>query len=310
MRLTPGARVRLVRRRLRRGWQRVPAPVQRFVGWLRSPEFVTTSSSLAFYAMISIPPMVLLGFWIAGWFLDESTLADLGTAVDSRSPERLPVADVLRALIEVAARTGPIAAIAAVWPATTYGAALARAFTAVAPDAQHRIRGWRGRLLALGLIAMLPLVVFCGLAALFLVPQVVGSGALLTLALGAGALVVLGVMIGVLYAMFRLRDTSIGDVAVGAAIATGLVGASTGGYLVYLRFADFTQRYGATGLATAVLLGLWLLLANASLLVGYRLMLKRAARRDPAAPDPRSAEEVAEPGEAAARPGESRPARA
>jgi len=284
-RLDAGARgrVRAVRRRVRRGWQAVPAPVQRFLGWLRSPEFVTTSSSLAFYAMISLPPMVLLGFWIAGWFLDESTLADLGTAVDSRSPDRLPVADVLRALIDVAARTGPVAAIAAVWPATTYGAALARAFTAVAPEAQHRIRGWRGRVLALVLIAALPLVVFCSLAALYLVPQVVGQGTLLTVALGAGSLLVLGTLIGVLYALFRLRDTGLGDVAVGAAVATGLVGATTAGYLVYLRFAGLTQRYGATGLATAVLLRLWLLLANAALLVGYRLMLKRATSRQPAA---------------------------
>ena len=306
VRLNPGARVRGVRRQLRHGWQAVPAPVQRFLGWLRSPEFVTTSSSLAFYAMISIPPMVLLGFWIAGWFIDESTLTDLGTEVDSRSPDQLPVADVLRALIEVAARTGPVAAIAAVWPATTYGAALARAFTAVAPEAEHRIRGWRGRLLALVLIATLPFVVFTSLATLYLVPQVVGQGMLLTVALGVGALLVLGTLIGLLYALFRLQDTSIGDVAAGAAVATGLVGLTTGGYLVYLQFADFTQRYGATGLATAVLLGLWLLLANAALLVGYRLALKRAARRRPGAPEPRSAEDTPEPAEETAAPGGGR----
>jgi uncharacterized BrkB/YihY/UPF0761 family membrane protein len=295
VRLTPGARIAVLRRRLRRGWQAVPAPVQRFLGWLRSPEFVTTSSSLAFYALVSLPPMVLLGFWIAGWFVDESALADLGTEVDSRSPDALPVAEVLRALIEVAARTGPLAAVAAVWPATTYGAALARAFTAVAPDAQRRIRGWRGRLLALVLIASLPLVVFCSLAALYLVPQVVGEGPVLTVALGAGVLLLLGMLIGLLYSLFRLHDTGVGDVVVGAAVASGLVGLTTAGYLVYLQFADFTQRYGATGLATAVLLGLWLLFANAALLVGYRLTLKRAARRLPGAPEPRPPEEPTGP---------------
>ncbi len=290
MPLNPGQRIAVVRQRVRRGWRTIPEPVQRFLGWLRSPEFVTTSSSLAFYAMISLPPMVLLGFWIAGWFLDEATLADLGTAVDSRSPDRLPVADVLRGLIEVAARTGPAAAVAAVWPATTYGAALARAFTAVAPQARQRIHGWRGRLLALVLIATLPLVVFSSLAALYLVPRILGPGLLLTVALGAGALLVLGTLIGLLYGMFRLRDTGIGDVAVGAAVATGLVGLVTAGYLLYLQVADVTSRYGPTGLATAVLLGLWLLLANASLLVGYRLMLRRAARREPAAPEPQRAD--------------------
>lgn len=278
-----------LRQRMRRAWQSVPEPVRRFLDWLRSPEFVTTSSSLAFYALISLPPLVLLGFWIAGWFIDASTLADLGTAVDSRSPDQLPVADVLRALIGVAAQTGPLAAVAAIWPATTYGAALARAFTAVAPRGQRRIRGWRGRLLALVLIAIGPLVVFGVLTALYLVPKVVGEGALLTVALAAGGLLTLGSLIGVLYSMFRLRETGFGDVLVGATIATGLVGMVTAGYLVYLQFADFTQRYGATGLATVVLLGLWLLLGNAALLIGYRLMLRRAARRQPGAPAPRPA---------------------
>jgi len=301
--LSPGATIAVLRQRLRRGRQAVPVPVQRFVDWLRSPEVVTTSSSLAFYAMISLPPMVLLAFWIAGWFIDESALADLGTEVDDRSPDQLPVADVLRTLIQVAAGTGPIAAIAAVWPATTYGAALARAFTAVAPQAQHRIRGWRGRLLALVLIVTLPLVVFSGLAALYLVPQVVGQGQLLTVALGAGGLVILGTLIGLLYSLFRLRNTSIGDVVVGAGVAASLVSAATAGYLIYLQFADFTQRYGPTELATAVLLGLWLLLGNAALLVGYRLMLKRAARRQPGAPYPRPADSTGpedEPTETAA----------
>jgi len=287
---TDQGRANRLREGLRNGWQDLPEPVRRFVTWLRSPEFVTTSSSLAFYALISLPPMVLLGFWIAGWFIDESTLTQLGTAVDSRSPDQLPVAELLRALIDVAAQTGPLAAVAAVWPATTYGAALARAFTAVAPRAHRRIRGWRGRLLALVLIAIGPLVVFSGLSALYLVPEVVGQGTVLTVALAAGALLLLGTLIGVLYSLFRLRETGVGDVVVGAAIATALVGVVTAGYLVYLRYADFTQRYGATGLATAVLLGLWLLLGNASLLIGYRLMLKRAARREPDAPDPRPAD--------------------
>jgi uncharacterized BrkB/YihY/UPF0761 family membrane protein len=260
-------------------WRRFPRPVRRFVAWLRSPEFVTTSSSLAFYAMISLPPMVLLGFWIAGWFVDEATLQDLGSQVDSSAPEQLPVADVLRALIDIAAQAGPVAAVAAVWPATTYGAALARAFTQIAPESQRRIRGWKGRMLALVVIAALPLVVFCGLATLYLVPRLLGSGIELQLALGVGALLALTAVIALIYGLFELWETRWHDVLAGSATATGLVALSTGGYLVYLEFADFTSRYGATALATAVLLGLWLLLGNAALLTGYRVMSRRARNR-------------------------------
>jgi uncharacterized BrkB/YihY/UPF0761 family membrane protein len=272
-------RVRYVRRRLTRGYHRVPGPVRRFAGWLRSPEFVTTSSSLAFYAMVSLPPMVLLGFWIAGWFVDESSLQDLGSQVTDRAPDRLPVADVLRALIDVAAQTGPLAAVAAVWPATTYGAALARAFSDIAPQAERRIRGWKGRVLALVIIAALPFAVFSGLATLYLVPRLLGGGVWLQLALGFGGLLVVGLVIALIYGLFELWETRWDDIAIGAGTAVGLVAVTTGGYLIYLEFADFTERYGPTALATAVLLGLWLLLANAALLAGYRVMSRRARRR-------------------------------
>lgn len=268
-----------VREPVTAGYRRLPEPIRRFLAWLRSPEFVTTSSSLAFYAMVSLPPMVLLGFWIAGWFVDGSALQDLGNQVDSSAPEQLPVADVLRALIDVAAQAGPVAAVAAVWPATTYGAALARAFSGIAPESERRIRGWKGRLLALVVIAALPLVVFSGLATLYLVPRLLGSGLELQLALAVGALVALTAVIALIYSLFELRETRWHDALVGAGTATGLVALTTGGYLVYLEFADFTQRYGATALATAVLLGLWLLLGNAALLAGYRVMSRRALRR-------------------------------
>jgi uncharacterized BrkB/YihY/UPF0761 family membrane protein len=263
---------------LRRRWNALPGPVRTFVDWLRSPEFVTTSASLAFYALISLPPMVLLGFWVAGLLVDDSALQDLGDAVGRQAPDQVPLATLLRTLIGVATQIGPLAAVAAVWPATTYGAALARAFTAIAPKAQRRIRGWRGRLLALVLIAVLPLAVFTGLAALYVVPRLLGSGIALRIALGIGALVLVLALISLIYVLFRLWDTRWDDVLIGAGSATAAVAVTSGGYLLYLRHTDLTARYGAV-LATAVLLGLWLLLGNAALLAGYRLMSRRARRR-------------------------------
>ncbi|MQA32604.1 YihY/virulence factor BrkB family protein [Modestobacter roseus] len=276
-----------VRRALRRARQRyartrdtLPAPVLRFGRWVRGPEFFTVAASLAFYAMISLPPMVLIAFWIAGAFVDASALEGLGSEVSGQTPEQLPVGEVLRALIDIASRAGPLAVLSAAWPATAYGAALARAFTQVAPQSERQIRGWRGRLLALVLIAVLPLVVFSALATLYVVPRLFGTGWALTALLGLGAFVVLALVIALVYALFQLRDTRWHDVAFGALIAAGLVAVTTAGYLVYLRFfADFSDRYGTSSLATAVLLGLWLLLGNAVLLVGYRLMLRRAIRR-------------------------------
>jgi YihY family inner membrane protein len=265
--------------------ERIPAPLRRLVGWLTGNEFTLTSSSLAFYAMISIPPMTIIALWVAGGFLDDSLLQDLGSDVDQESPDELPVGDIVRGLVDVATRIGAFSVLAAVWPATAYGAALAKAFSMIAPESERAIRGWKGRLLSLVVVGLLPLVVFAALAALYLGPQLVDTdGPLFQIALAAVALLAFGLVVAVIFALFQVRDTSAGDIAVGAAVATVLQALVTGGYLVYLRFfADFEQTYGASSLATTVLLGFWLLLSNAVLLASYRLVLRRCRRRQEAA---------------------------
>ncbi len=267
--------------RWRRLRDRLPGPVVTFGRWLLGPEFSTVSAALAFYALISLPPMVLIAFWVAGSVVDDAMLQGLGNQVSDNAPQRLPVDQVLRGLIDVAGRIGPVAVLSAVWPATAYGAALARAFTAITPRSQQRIRGRRGRLLALVVIAVLPAVVFVALAGLYLVPRLLGSGWQLTALLALGAAVVVWLVLALLYWLFQVRDTRWDDVVLGALLATGLLGLTTGGYLVYLTwFADFTERYGASSLATLVLLAFWLLIGNAVLLVGYRFMIRRALQRD------------------------------
>lgn len=261
----------------------VPEPVQAFLRWLRSDDFFSTAASLAFYAMISLPPMVLVALWAVGAFVSDETLQSLGRDVQQSSPGRLPVADVLRDLIDLATRVGVVAVLGALWPATAYGAALARAFGQITPDRERRLRGWTGRLLALVVVALMPLAVFAALAVSYLGPRLLpGAGFGLPVAFGVCGLVGVVVLVGVVFSLFRLLSTELGDIVVGAATAGGLMALATGGYLLYLyAFADFQQRYGAGWLATAVLLGLWLLVVNAMLLVGYRIMVRRAQRRNP-----------------------------
>lgn len=260
---------------------RVPDRARRMGGWLRSDEFLTTSSSLAFYAMISLPPMVLIALWAVGAVVPGSALEDLGGQVEESAPQQLPIGAVVRSLIELAAEAGALSVLAAVWPATTYGAALGRAFENVAPRSPDELPGWKGRLLALLLIAALPVVVFGGLAVLYVVPRLVGGQAWqLTAALALGTVLALGALIALVFQLYAVRETSASDVLTGAAVTTALIAAVSGLYLLYLEVgADFDQRYGATSLATAVLLGVWLLLTHAMLLVGYRTMLRRAQRR-------------------------------
>lgn len=259
---------------------KVPMPVRRFVDWLRGSEFFTTSSSLAFYAMVSIPPMALIALWAAGTIVSDETLQNLGGDVDEGSPDALPIGEVVRSLVDLATRLGSTSVLAAVWPATAYGAALARAFSTIAPESERQIRGWKGRLLALGLIAALPLLVFGALATLYVIPRLLpSSGLVLHLALASSALVAFAAVVALIFSLYQVRDTSPSDVLLGAVTAAGLQVVVTGGYLLYLQYADFESKYGSTSLAVAVLLGFWLMLSNATLLSAYRVMLRRCQRR-------------------------------
>ncbi len=263
----------------------VPDPVQAFVRWLRSDDFLTTSASLAFYAMVSLAPMALVALWVAGAVVPDSSLQRLGSDVEQTSPDSLPVADLLRRLIDVATGLGFASVLGALWPATAYGAALARAFGRVTPDRERRMRGWKGRAMALVIVALMPLVVFGALAVSFVGPRLLpDAGPWLAVLLAFGGYLALLALTGLVFTLFRLLSTEASDIAWGALVASTLISLVSGAYLLYLRlFAGFEQRYGASWLATAVLLGLWLLLVNAMLIIGYRLMVRRAQRRHPRA---------------------------
>lgn len=116
-------------------------------------------------------------------------------------------------------------------------------------------------------------------------------------------------MVAVIFALFQVRDTSVGDIVFGAGVATSLQALVTAAYLLYLQlFADVAQTYGASSLATTVLLGFWLLLSNACLLLSYRLMLRRCSRRQSGDGQPRAPEAPREAGRAR-RPELAEPAR-
>lgn len=124
-------------------------------------------------------------------------------------------------------------------------------------------------------------MVFAALAVFSFGPDLLGSDdVVLSVAAGLAAVAALTVVVAMIFSSFQMRDTTPSDVAAGALVATGLQVVVTSAYVVYLElFADFQSKCGASQLAVVVLLGLWLLLSNAVLLVAYRYMLRRCARR-------------------------------
>ena len=83
-------------------------------------------------------------------------------------------------------------------------------------------------------------------------------------------------MTGLIYRVYDTESESWTGIAQAAATVAAGISLLSLGYVVFLRLGtNFEQRYASSGLAAVVLLAVWLFLANALLLVGYRLARER-----------------------------------
>lgn len=243
---------------------------------LLEEDVLLLAAGLAFYGLVSVAPLVVLGCWLTSLVLGDEQVRQTGEGLARLTPGKMGVDKVFVRVAETGSGLGLWALAGAVWPATAYGAGLVRAFDRLSHDPRP-LPGLRGRALAVMLIAALPAVVLAALALGMVGPRLLGEGLLLAVlgwALGLGlGFLTLAVMSGLIYRLFTPDDVGWRDVARGAVLAAGTVSVVSLGYVLFLRLGtNFEQRYAASGLAAVVLLGVWLFLANALLLVGYRVM--------------------------------------
>jgi membrane protein len=266
-------RVGAVARRFRR---RLPP-------WLRGAtetghDVLLFASGLAFYGLVSAVPAAILVMWLVSLIVGEDRVQHLARTLASVAP---PQVGVDRALIRVAQlgnSLGIAALVSSVWPASAYGAGLGRAFQELSPKAgRPRLEGLRGR--GLILVGVFPVLIVGSLAGSLAATGAFAEGwlrvvgwvlALVAAFVGAAA------SVAVIYRIFppqRLPWSGIlrGTIVTGVGIA-----------LLSLAFAvaiglgaDFETHYALSGLVGIVLLGVWLFLSNAVLLVGYRVAVGR-----------------------------------
>jgi uncharacterized BrkB/YihY/UPF0761 family membrane protein len=279
-RLLPGS----ARERWRAAVRHVPAPARRLASWARSDEALLTSASLSFYALMSLPPMVLVAFWAIGAVAGDGALQAAGQSVAHWLPRQLRSSHLPGAMVDVASAVGWVSVVLAVWPATWYGAGLSRALDRITGERSRRFDGVRGRALGLLFVLLLPLGVLAALLAAFLAPGITGHGPWAYVggvASGGvlGLLIVTGV-VAVVYELFSPRDVRWRETLAGAGLAALLMAVVSALFVVYLRLgANYNQRYATASLAAAALFALWLYLVHTMLLVGYRHTMTRARRR-------------------------------
>ena len=255
----------------------LPTRAARIIAWARSDEALSTAGGLAFFGLVASIPALLIALWLAGSVVGFDPLLSAVTRLTSSTgSSNSQGAEYARRIIDVAERLGWGSILAAIWPATTYGAGLARAFDRLTPQRRRPLDGIRGRFLGAIVVAALPVVVLSSLALVVVAPS--GDAGLVIGTIGSGilAFLVVAVITALLYHLFSPVDVGPGASARGGAVSSALTLAASLGFAIYLRLGGNEQQYASSTVALVVLGGLWLYLVNAAVIIGYKAALQHA----------------------------------
>ena len=245
----------------------------------RKEDVLLYAAALAFYALVSIMPLAIVSLWVGSLVVGDSKVEQLGRTLAQVLPEGVGIDKAVARVAEVGSTLGATAVIAALWPATAYGAGLRRAFVRL-NGRNEKAEGFRGR--ALVLLLLLPVFVLGTLLGAFAMTAIFGDGFArvvgwaLALAL---AFVGAGVALLAIYRMFPIEPLS-GRALWGAtAIAAAGIAVISVAFAVGIGLgANFKEHYAISGLAAIVLLGVWLFASNAMLLAAYLVARARSRR--------------------------------
>ena len=250
---------------------------------LRDEDVVLSAAGLAFYALVSVAPLVVLSLRLATLLVGDDAVRRAGDELARLAPGKLGIDKAFTSVAEAGTGIGFTAALIALWPASAYGAGLVRAFDRLT-GADRQAPGLRGRLLSLVVLGVLPVFVLATLGLVALAPRFLGRGVLPTIGgwlLGVtAAFAMLTAFHALVYRVFAPKRPNPRRLLEGAVTAAAGVTLLSLAYAAYLQLAaDFGSRYITSGLAAVVLLAVWLYLANGLLLVGYRGVVAPAPRK-------------------------------
>ncbi|WP_205471809.1 YhjD/YihY/BrkB family envelope integrity protein [Nocardioides sp. SYSU D00038] len=124
---------------------------------LRDRDLAAAAATLTYYSAIAVVPWLLLAVWTTAWSRGadgaERWLAELRVLVPPDMGGR-PSYD---RLVHAGTHLGPVGALVVLLPASFYGEGLRRAGLALDPR-PDRFTGWRGRLLVMVPVVLLPLI--------------------------------------------------------------------------------------------------------------------------------------------------------
>jgi membrane protein len=256
------------------------------------------AAGLTFYAGIAVVPLLVLAFSLTARLTSPERVRTLGNRLAELLPADLGAPDALARLVDAGVALSPWGGALALLPMSLYGEGLRRALLRFGGRPEGAT-AWRGRLSALPLLLLSPVLLY---------PLLLAAGVMADLAASGGAASTVGrVAIGfysVLAALtvplaWGFRVVGAGAVrwpalGAGAAFTAACVSGFLQGFVFFLSLPlDLGAPFGGlTVVGGVAAVGFWLFLLHLVVLVGWLLtqsLDELLSRRSAAPADPRGA---------------------
>jgi membrane protein len=235
------------------------------------------AAGLTFYAGIAVVPLLVLAFALTARLTSPERVQDLGARLADLLPAQLGAPDAVSRLVEAGVGLHPIGGLLALLPMSLYGEGLRRALLRFS-GRQEGATAWRGRLAALPLLLLTPVLLY---------PLLLAAGQMADLAADGGigatvARIALG-FYSVLAALtvplaWGFRVVGGGRVGwpalgVGAAFTAACLSGFLQGFVLFLSLPlDLGAPFGGlTVVGGVVAVGFWLFLLHVVVLIGWLL---------------------------------------
>jgi membrane protein len=255
------------------------------------------AAGLTFYAGIAVVPVLVLAFGLTAALTCDATVRRLGGRLAELLPDQLGAPAAVGRLVEAGVGLSLLGGALALLPISLYGEGLRRALLRFS-GRHETLTGWRGRLAALPLLVLTPVLLYPLLLAVDVMADLArqdGAGAAVG-RVAVGFYSVLGALLLPLAWGFRVVGAGRvrpGPLAVGAFATAASVSGFLQGFVLFLSLPlDLGAPFGGLRVVGGVVaLGVWLFLLHLVVIGGWLLTLAlddlARTRRSAGQPAPR-----------------------
>jgi membrane protein len=244
---------------------------------LEGRDLALIAAGLTFYAGIAVVPLLVLAFALTAWLTSPERVHALGDRLAELLPSQLGAPDAVARLVDAGVGLSVWGGVLALLPMSLYGEGLRRALLRFGGRPEGAT-AWRGRLAALPLLLLSPLLLYPLLLAARQMADLAESGGVAAtvgrIALGFYS-VLAALAVALVWGFRVVGGGRVGRTAlvVGAAFTAACVSGFLQGFVLFLSLPlDLGAPFGGLPVVGGVVaVGFWLYLLHLVVLVGWLL---------------------------------------